>query len=96
MSQYIVYSGKLTIVVLAETAYDAAVEALQWWGERACEINAGTDGAESLEPEMLVQRLGSSRRGARFATFEMLAHARGESLDVAWRKRLEALVPMAN
>ena len=51
MSKYIVYSGKLTIVVLAETAYDAAVEALQWWGDRPSETNAGTDGADStLQP----------------------------------------------
>lgn len=96
MAKYVVYSGKLTVVVLAETAYDAAVEALQWWGDRALEENAGRDGAQALEPELTVQRVGSTRRGARFATFEMLACARGEEVQVAWRKRLEALVPLMN
>ena len=33
MTQYVVHSGSLTIAISAETAYDAAIEALQWWGD---------------------------------------------------------------
>ena len=35
MYEYSVQSGPLKITIVAETAYDAAVEAVRWWGRRA-------------------------------------------------------------
>jgi hypothetical protein len=90
MTKYIVQSGRLTVAVCAETAYDAAIEALQWWGAD------GADVTSVLTAEVTVSRAGSMRRGARFSTFEMQAHARGENPQVAWRRRLGELLEQPN
>lgn len=95
MTQYVVHSGPLTVVISAETAYDAAIEALQWWGESpVIELNA--DHRLCLEAELSVTRAGSNRRGARFSTFELLALSRGEEPKVAWRRLLTDLIENPN
>ncbi len=95
MTQYVVHSGPLTIVISAETAYDAAIEALQWWGDSPV-IEAGKNHRLCLEAELSVTRAGSTRRGARFSTFELLALSRGEEPKMAWRKLLTNLIDNPN
>ena len=95
MTQYVVHSGSLTIAISAETAYDAAIEALQWWGDSPI-IQANDECRLCLDPELSVTRPGSTRRGARFSTFELLALSRGEEPKVAWRKRLSDLMDNPN
>lgn len=87
MTKYEVSSGPMLLTVIAETAYDAVIEALQCWGERlpATRVN---DHRCGLAEDVTVRRVGSTRRGMRFATFEMIAHARCENPQVAWRRLL--------
>jgi len=95
MTQYVVHSGPLTVVISAETAYDAAIEALQWWGESPV-IEAGENHRLCLDAELSVTRSGSNRRGARFSTFELLALSRGEEPKVAWRRLLGTMLECPN
>lgn len=95
MTQYVVQSGPLTVAISAETAYDAAIEALQWWGDSPV-IEAGKNHRLCLDPELTVCRAGSKRKGARFSTFELLALARGEEPKQAWRRLLRHLIDSPN
>ncbi len=95
MTQYVVHSGPLTVVISAQTAYDAAIEALQWWGDSPV-IEAGKDHRLCLDAELNVSRVGSQRRGARFSTFELLALSRNEVPHQAWQRWLGDLMDNAN
>ena len=95
MTQYVVHSGPLTIVISAETAYDAAIEALQWWGDSPV-IEVGKNHRLCLDAELTVCRSGSNRKGARFATYELIALARGEEPKMAWRRLLGNLLENPN
>jgi len=95
MTKFEVLSGPMSITVCAETAYDAAIEALQWWGDCTPAVQAN-DHRWSLAEEVTVRRVGSLRRGTRFATFEMIAHARGENPQAAWRRLLGEMLENPN
>jgi hypothetical protein len=92
MTEYVVQSGSLKIVLLAESAMEAAIEAVLRWGTG--DVTHETHRAGFAE-SVTVQR---SKRGVsrRFATFNVLAHARGECPSEAWRRLLARSVASPN
>jgi hypothetical protein len=84
MSQYLVQSGPLKVVVHSASPLEAAFESLAWWGERQSpESPAGH--RRDLDAVIEVKSLGDSRRRTnRFRTFSLLAEASGRSHRQAW------------
>ena len=96
MFKYQVQSGPLKITLVAETSYDAAVEAVRWWGQRVEKMH-GDDHRQSLEADLIVRgREGSSRVFDRFATFNLLAEAEGQAPEDAWEKLIDSAVAHRN
>lgn len=95
MFEYRVESGPLKITVVAETAYDAAVEAVRWWGHRT---QRGANGhRESLDAALLVRgREGTTPVRERFPTFNLLAEAEGEAPESAWDRLLDLVAANPN
>ena len=60
MTEYVVQSGTLKIVLLAETALDAAIEAVQRWG-RGTKVDLD-DHRQGFEERIVVQQ-GRGRSG---------------------------------
>jgi hypothetical protein len=85
MTEYVVQSGTLKIVLLAETALDAAIEAVQRWG-RGTQVDLD-DHRQGFEERIVVQQ--GRGRSRHYPTFHVLAYARGESPTSAWRRLLE-------
>jgi hypothetical protein len=94
MYEYRIQSGPLKITLVAETAYDAAVEAVRWWGRRTSPVQ---NHRRALEAEINVRgREGSARVCERFATFNLLAESEGEAPEMAWEKLLDLAVANSN
>lgn len=94
MYEYHIQSGPLKITLVAETAYDAAVEAVRWWGRRTTQV---ANHRRNLEAEIQVRgREGSARIRERFATFNLLAEADGEAPEIAWEQLLDLAVANQN
>ena len=89
MKSYFVESGPLKITIVAPTAYEAAVEAVQWWGMGRSEQQAQADHRRSLSELIEVRPSPKSRLAKRFATFNLLAQADGESAAAAWERLLQ-------
>lgn len=93
MTEYVVQSGSLKIVLVAETALEAAIEAVQRWGHG--EPSAADEHRAGFAERIVVQR--GDRGGRRqFPTFNVLAYARGESASQAWQRLLERNVGSPN
>lgn len=90
MHEFTVQSGPLKITIVAETAYDAAVEAVRWWGRRAARNHR-----RSLEEVLAVRQLGQ-RAAERFPTFNLLAEAEAESPESAWDRLIDLAVANSN
>ncbi len=96
MFEYQVQSGPLKITLVAETAYDAAVEAVRWWGRRTAR---GTSAAHrrTLEAELTVRsNEGGQRVRERFPTFNLLAESEGQVPEVAWEQLMELAIAQPN
>ena len=95
MKEFFVQSGPLKITVIAEDAHEAAIEALQWWGadREAADL---TDHRMDLDAQIEVRPMRSLGHGRRFATFPMLARARGEAAATAWERLLRREIAAAN
>jgi hypothetical protein len=94
MYEYRIQSGPLSITLVAETAYDAAVEAVRWWGRR---VGSQEDHRRSLEPFIQVRGgSGAQRSSERFPTFNLLAEAEGEAPEDAWERLLRLAVANNN
>jgi hypothetical protein len=90
MFEFSVQSGPLKITVVAETAYDAAVEAVRWWGRRTSRTHR-----RSLDELLAVCQVGS-RSQQRFPTFNLLHEAENESAENAWDRLLDLAVANSN
>jgi len=96
MNEFTVQTGKLKITIVAESARDAALEAIQVWEAISREEGqaAQSDAAHraNLDPLTIVRPAG--RRGAerRFPTFNLLAYSHHESPSTAWHRVLSARV----
>jgi hypothetical protein len=93
MFEYTVKSGPLKITIVAETAYDAALEAVRWWGRRTQRHAA--DHRRALE-EMLAVRQRGARQEERFPSFNLLAEAEGESAEMAWDRLIDLAIANQN
>jgi hypothetical protein len=88
MSQYLVKSGPMKVVVQSTSAVEAAYESLAWWGEGR-ESGPEADHRRSLDAEIEVRPLDSKRRRIhRFPTFNLLAEVEGRSPSQAWDELL--------
>ena len=102
MHEFTVQTGNLQITIVAESARDAALEAVQVWEALSpAELSRGREAAHraNLEAVTIVRRgNGSARRGSerRFATFNLLAAAHGESPAAAWERVLRQCVGSVN
>jgi len=90
MSEYSVQSGPLKITIVAETAYDAALEAVRWWGRRARQNHR-----RALD-EILAVRQRGQRMSERFPTFNLLAAAEGEPAEAAWDRLIDLAIANSN
>ncbi len=94
MFQFTVQSGPLKITLVAETPYDAALEAVRWWGRRSSRgISAHR---RSLEEVLAVRQHGMRAREERFPTFNLLAEAEEQSAEMAWETLLDLAVANNN
>jgi hypothetical protein len=78
MVKYYVESGSMKLRIFAESALEAALEAVAWWGERS-EI-AAQPGVECLGEEVRVRRNLASGEAKRYATVRLIAQNRRQSL----------------
>ena len=95
MQNYVVLSGPLNITIVAPTAYDAALEAVQWWGEGHLSA-ADADHRCNLDEQIEVRAEQRGSRLKRFPTFNLLAVSRGESPAQAWERLLQEKVGGVN
>ena len=96
MFEYQVQSGPLKITLVAETAYDAAVEAVRWWGYRTARGTAAAH-RRALEAELFVRgTAGGNRIQERFSTFNLLAESEGQSAEVAWEQLIDLAIAHRN
>jgi hypothetical protein len=101
MQSYEVQSGPLKIFILAETAYDAALEAVRWWDDSASQERSGAEHRASLDPAVEVRMAdGPARRSSRiprtFPTVNLLARAAGHSRSEVWSRLLREKVGSLN
>ena len=100
MQSYEVQSGPLKIFILAETAYDAALEAVRWWDDSASEARSGAEHRASLDPAVEVRMAEGQARRTRiartFATVNLLARAAGHSRSEVWSRLLREKVGSLN
>ncbi|QDU31864.1 hypothetical protein ETAA8_70250 [Anatilimnocola aggregata] len=101
MNEFTVQTGNLKITILAESALDAAMEAVQVWEAVSLEESslketkpAKMDATHraNLDPLTIVRR--ANRRGAerRYPTFNLLAYSHQESPATAWQRVLSGRV----
>ena len=95
MKNYVVLSGPLNITIVAPTAYEAALEAVQWWGEGHLPA-AEADHRQNLAELIEVRADQPGSRLKRFPTFNLLALSRGESAGAAWERLLQTQVGRVN
>ena len=98
MNEFHVQSGPLKITIVAETAYDAALEAVRWWGR-------GTQVSQSGHRRMLEEMLSVRSRSSgpksrtseeRFPTFNLLADDAGETPENAWNRLIDLAIANNN
>jgi hypothetical protein len=94
MTQYNVQSGPLKITIIAETAYDAALEAVRWWGRRTS--GKAASHRRALEEILAVRERGQRTREERFPTFNLLAEAEGEVPENAWDRLVDLAIANNN
>ncbi len=96
MIEFRCQSGPLRITVLAETAHEAALEAIAWWGPRSKRYRNDRLGAahrRSLDELMIVEEVPSFDGGFdRFSTFELIAESEGRLASEEWNKLLDWFV----
>lgn len=96
MHSYFVQSGPLKITIVAESAYDAAVEAVKWWDNVDAPPVRDADHRASLDAVTEVRSARSQRPSRLFPTFNLLARAAGESPSQAWERVLQQHVGQVN
>jgi hypothetical protein len=98
MHTYFVQSGPLKITIVADTAYDAALEAIRWWdaGDAVADNQSEARHRQCLDPAVEVRPDPKSRISRRFATFNLLARAAGESPSAAWERLLRERIGQVN
>ncbi|ADB17261.1 hypothetical protein Psta_2592 [Pirellula staleyi DSM 6068] len=89
MSKFQVQSGSLKITIVAETAYDAAMEAVAWWGDRTSNMNRDQD-RPSLAADLVVKT--EKGRTSRFPTYPLVARSQGQAGRDAWASLLQRAV----
>jgi hypothetical protein len=94
MFEFQVQSGPLKITIVAETAYDAALEAVRWWGRRTA--GGASNHRRTLEEILSVRQRGRSASDERFPTFNLLAEAEGEPAESAWDRLLDLAIANNN
>ncbi len=99
MHEFSVQTGNLKITIIAESARDAALEAVQVWEACSSDDNRATSDAAhraQLDPLTIVRQ--ADRRGLerRFPTFNLLAYSHHESPQVAWERVLRGSVGGVN
>lgn len=85
MSKFQVQSGSLKITIVAETAYDAAMEAVAWWGDRTSTM-ARDEACPKLASDLVVKT--EKGRISRFPTYPLIARSQGAVGRDAWEKLL--------
>lgn len=93
MKSYFVQSGPLKITIVAPSAYAAAIEAVQWWGEGPA---GASDHRRNLDEQIEVRRGRHGHIARRFPTFNLLAEAHGECAELAWQRLLKSKVGSVN
>ncbi|MEX2175921.1 MAG: hypothetical protein WD872_16285 [Pirellulaceae bacterium] len=88
MKNYFVQSGPLKITIVAESAYDAALEAVRWWDEGLVPTAKGADHRANLDAAIEVRPSRGSRMSRMYPTFSLLARSAGESPAQAWERIL--------
>jgi hypothetical protein len=95
MNEFNVQTGNFKITVVAESAIDAAMEAVQIWealqpGSQPGQVDAAH--RANLDPLTVVRP--ADRRGVerRFPTFNLLAYSHRESPSQAWERVLSGRI----
>jgi hypothetical protein len=96
MKQYLVQSGPLKITIVADSAYDAALEAVRWWEDPQPRAAGEAGHRAHLDAVIEVRPKRTSRPARRFPTFNLLARASGESPARAWERLLREKVGQVN
>jgi hypothetical protein len=100
MKRYIVQSGPLKVTIVAESAYDAALEAVRWWDDSQSPADRESNHRANLDAVIEVRATRVTSRAARparcFPTFNLLARASGESPSRAWERVLREKVGQVN
>lgn len=95
MLEFNVKSGPLKITIVAETAYDAALEAVRWWGRRI--PNSQAKHRRSLDEVIQVrERDGSRISEERFPTFNLVAESEDEAPEAAWDRLIDLAIASSN
>lgn len=95
MNEFTVRTGKLKITVIAESAIDAAMEAVQIWEAVQPRVEpTASDSAHraNLDPLTVVRPTDERGRERRFPTFNLLAYSHRESPSQAWTRVLSGRV----
>ena len=96
MKRYIVQSGPLKVTIVAESAYDAALEAVRWWDDTQSPADRESNHRANLDAVIEVRASRATRAARCFPTFNLLARASGESPSRAWERVLREKVGQVN
>jgi hypothetical protein len=97
LKSYSVESGPLKITIFADTAYEAALEAVRWWDAgQAVSTPEETAHRAALDAAVEVRKTGVNRICRMFPTFNLLARASGETASEAWDRLLRQRVAGSN
>lgn len=96
MKRYIVQSGPLKVSIVAESAYDAALEAVRWWDDSQSPADHESNHRANLDAVIEVRASRTTRPARCFPTFNLLARATGESPSRAWERVLREKVGQVN
>lgn len=100
MIEFRCQSGPLRITVIAETAHQAAMEAIAWWGPRSKRYRYAKPGTDrlgnehrrSLDAVLTVSEVDADHGGIeRFSTFELIAESEGRIASDAWNDLLDRI-----
>lgn len=78
MLKYYVESGSLKLTIFAESTYEAALEAVAWWGDRGEMTGESYRGA--LAEEVRVRRSRHSGEARRYVTGRLVAQCKRQTL----------------
>ena len=93
---YIVQSGPLKITIVADSAYDAALEAVRWWDDSQSPADREAEPSGQSRCGHRSSCRASRPARAVFPTFNLLARAAGESPARAWERVLREKVGQVN